>query len=66
MSIPEIIEDEYNGKLIEIKNSEELYQAILSFDENNYKIFSENALKSFEQFNCDRVFMKIINAYLNE
>ncbi|MFA7448009.1 MAG: glycosyltransferase [Weeksellaceae bacterium] len=66
ISIPEIIQDEYNGKLIEIKNSEELYQAILSFDESNYKVFCKNALDSFEQFNSDQVFMKIINAYLNE
>ncbi|MCZ2101948.1 MAG: glycosyltransferase family 4 protein [Chitinophagales bacterium] len=62
-AIPEIIEDGFNGKLIHIKNSKELLNAILYFNQENYKNFSKNALNSFEAFDCDVVFQKIVNSY---
>ena len=66
ISIPEIIEDGFNGKLIEIKNSEQLRQAMLDFNEDNFQTYRENALKSFSQFNSDLVFEKVKKSYLNE
>lgn len=63
-AIPEIIEDGFNGKLIEIKNPEQLYEAIRSFDAENYETYSKNAIKSFEQFDSNIVFRKIVNSYL--
>ena len=66
ISIPEVIEDGYNGKLIEIKNSEQLYRAMLDFNESNYQTYRWNAFQSFEQFNSEVVFEKIKNSYLDE
>lgn len=63
-AIPEIIEDGKNGLLIPVKNPEALLAAILKFDENNYKIFQNNALDSFVVFDCDKVFQKLVNSYL--
>ncbi len=65
-AIPEIIENDYNGKLIPIKNSGDLEKAILSFDESNYQYYRTNAFKSFENFDSDLVFEKFVNAYLND
>ena len=62
-SIPEIIRDGYNGLLIPVKNVEALNRAILHFNEDNYKIFQENAFNSFESFDSDKVFRKLVNSY---
>lgn len=64
-SITEIITDNYNGKIIPIKDSNALKQAILSFNDENYFKFSQNALTSFENFNSKIVFDKFLNAYLS-
>ena len=53
-----------NGILIDIKNEEELENAIIAFNEENYPTFRKNAFKSFQQFSSDVVFNKIINSYL--
>lgn len=63
-SIPEIITDNYNGKIIPIKDTEALKDAILSFSEENYSEYSKNAINSFQDFNSDIVFNKFIDAYL--
>ena len=62
-SIPEIIEDDINGKLVQIKNPVQLYEAMMYFNEENYKKFSENALNSFDTFDSESVFRKIVNSY---
>lgn len=64
LSLTEIVTDNYNGRVIPIKDSEALKQAVLSINEGNYPLLSENALKSFENFNSDKVFEKITQAYL--
>lgn len=64
-SIPEILEDGYNGKLVEIQNSEKLLEAIVFFDIENYQFFRQNAFISFEEFNSNFVFEKLKKSYLN-
>jgi|TARA_B110000211_G_C14044749_1_gene538395 glycosyltransferase involved in cell wall biosynthesis len=63
-ALPEIITTNVNGILIDIKNEEELENAIIAFNEENYPTFRKNAFKSFQQFSSDVVFNKIINSYL--
>jgi glycosyltransferase involved in cell wall biosynthesis len=62
-ALPEIIIDNYNGKLIPIKNSEKLAEAINAFNLDNYKEYSTNALNSFQQFNSSEVFAKFMANY---
>ena len=49
--ILEMIEDNKNGLLIEVKNSHQLKNAILSMDETSYIKLSKNAGISFSDFN---------------
>jgi|SaaInl1SG_22_DNA_1037389.scaffolds.fasta_scaffold17990_2 glycosyltransferase involved in cell wall biosynthesis len=65
-SIPEIIQHNYNGCLIPVKNSKKLIKAITSFDDESYLEYSKNALESFKHFNSDYVFNKFIDSYLND
>jgi len=64
-ALPEIITNDINGILIDIKNEKQLKEAILFFNEDNYTIFRERAFKSFQQFSSDVVFNKITDSYLN-
>ncbi len=48
-SIPEIVTDK-TGVIIEPKSSKALTEAILSFNDKNYKEFSKNSFESFETF----------------
>ncbi len=59
--IPEIISDGYNGKLMQPGDVESLRDAILSFNVDNYKQYSDNALKSFDNFNSELVNMEVYN-----
>lgn len=63
-ALPEVIQDKYNGRLVEIKNSEQLAEAILHFNDTNYEQYCINAQKSFESFNSDIVFNRITQSYL--
>lgn len=63
-ALPEIITNNHNGILIEIKNSEQLEQAIRSFNSVNYKVFSNNALNSFKNFNAQLVFNRVVERFL--
>lgn len=65
-ALPEIITDGYNGFLIPIKNSEELARAMKHFNQNNYSEYCKNALESFEKFNSEVVFNRIIESYIKE
>jgi glycosyltransferase involved in cell wall biosynthesis len=64
-AIPEIIEDELNGRLVPIKNSDALLKAMLSFSEDNYPQYVDGAIGSFINFNSDLVFKKFIDCYLD-
>jgi len=62
-AIEELITDNFNGKIIPIKSSEALTEAINSFTKENYPDFSKNALNSFANFNSDLVFKRIVESY---
>lgn len=64
-TIPEIVQNDYNGKLIPIKDVDALENAILFFNETNYKIYSRCAKESFEQFEAEKVFDKILKSYIS-
>ena len=64
--IPEIVTDQYNGKLISPKNIEELEKAILSFNSTNYAGYSRNALHSFaENFDSETVNKRIVDKIIS-
>lgn len=64
--IPEIVTDQYNGKLISPQNMEELEEAILSFNSNNYASYSLNALYSFsENFDSEIVNKRIVDKIIS-
>lgn len=49
--IKEMVTHNYNGLLIDLKNSQQLKSAIESVDQEGYQTLSNNALKSFSNFN---------------
>ncbi len=64
-ALPEIITNDDNGLLIEIRNKKELEKAILFFNDENYPSFRERTFNSFQKFNSEVVFNKIIDSYTN-
>ena len=58
-SIPEIVNSE-NGILIEPKNTAELINAIESFDDRIYQKLSQGSLNSFQEFDENIVYNKLI------
>ncbi len=64
-AINEIISSGFNGLLCLPKNSSSLMKQILHLNEENYPLFSKNAWTSFEEFNADRVFNKLLISYLS-
>lgn len=65
-ALPEVITDGYNGLLVAIKNPEDLARAMEHFNQSNYFEYSKNAFESFEKFNSEVVFGKIIDSYLEK
>lgn len=65
-ALPEVITDGYNGLLVPIKNAEALVRAMQQFNQNNYPEYSRNAYESFEKFNSEIVFRRIIESYIEE
>ena len=59
-SIEELVHDNFNGFLVPIKDYEALKDAILKFNEVNYKTLSKNALEAFEQFDRDTNYQRFI------
>lgn len=59
--IVEIVENEKTGLLIEPKNTEELKNGILYFNEDNYPYFSKNAKEKFKEFNSEIQTKKFLN-----
>lgn len=64
-AINEIISTGYNGLLCIPKNPDSLLKQILHLNQENYPLFSKNAWESFERFNADKVFNKLLNSYLS-
>lgn len=60
LSIPEMVQNDYNGKLIEPRSSSELLLAMQSINENNYQEYSSNSKKSFELFSLENVYGKML------
>lgn len=63
-ALPEVITDGYNGLLIPIKNPGALAKAMEHFSRSNYSEYSRNAFESFEKFNSEIVFKRIIDSYI--
>lgn len=64
--IMEMVENEKNGLLIDIKNSSQLTAAIISITNDNYKNLSKEALASFKNFNSEEqsnIFLKKVGYY---
>ena len=62
--IMEMCQDNKNSLLIEVKDTQQLIQAIQNIDNKNYQILHKNAQKSFENFNSHyqtNLFLKHIN-----
>ena len=66
ISIPEIIQHNYNGYLVAPKNALDLKQIVENIDDDNYQILRKNAFDSFNNFDESIIFKKITKAYLNE
>lgn len=60
-SIPELISDKKNGILIEPKNVNSLFNAIISINEENYMSYASNALSSFSDYDENIVYLKVLN-----
>ncbi len=64
--VPEIVENNINGILVEPNNSKQIFEAILKLhnDRDLCKTFSENAYrKVFEKFSADEISKKISKVY---
>jgi glycosyltransferase involved in cell wall biosynthesis len=60
-AIPEVIEEGKTGLVIPIKSTNALIKAVEIFDENNYPLYSKNALEHFQNnFNAEIVNQKVI------
>lgn len=62
-SIPEIITNDFNGKLIRPNNVSDLHHTILNLTATEYPDLSQNAFDSFKKFDRDIVYKKLIDAY---
>lgn len=63
--IPEMVINGYNGFLTEAGNIEDLKKAIIGIKEENYSRLSDNALKSFDTYDADKVNNQILSKILN-
>lgn len=61
LAIPEIVDNNKSGILIEPKSSTQLLAAIKNINDDNYKLLSAGALKKFTMFNADIVHKRIYN-----
>jgi len=63
--ISEIVENKKSGILIPPKNTNALYNAIKSINEDNYISYSKNAEFSFENFNSKIIYPEILKSIRN-
>ncbi|NKI26850.1 glycosyltransferase family 4 protein [Arenibacter sp. 6A1] len=63
-ALDEIVIHKYNGLLIRQKSVQELIDAILYFNNENYPSFVKNSLNNFSEFNIERVTEKLIKIYV--
>jgi len=52
--IMEMVQNQSNGILIDVKNSEQLLDAMESINDEKYKTLHENAMKSFDMFDSSK------------
>lgn len=64
-AINEIISSGHNGLLCTPKDSASLLKQILELNKEKYLQLSKNAWESFEGFDAEKVFNKLLNSYLN-
>jgi glycosyltransferase involved in cell wall biosynthesis len=62
-ALDEIVDSGYNGQLVEQQNVDDLYKAMLQFNKDNYKTYSLNAKKKFQQFDIENVINKLKKLY---
>ncbi|NPA81727.1 MAG: glycosyltransferase family 4 protein [Epsilonproteobacteria bacterium] len=65
-SLKEIVEDKVNGILIDVGSSEQIWEAMKSFNEENYGRFVKEAYKAFEPFDSmkrTKKFLELIDGY---
>ncbi|MCA0131300.1 glycosyltransferase family 4 protein [Winogradskyella alexanderae] len=62
-ALDELVEDNFNGKLIKPKSADELYDAILSINQSNFKKYLNNALEKFDEFNIELVVAQLVKLY---
>jgi len=60
-SIKEMVTDGKNGLLVPLKDTNALLIAIQSFNEKNYKSFSKEAWKSFDQFDSKKITSQVLD-----
>lgn len=65
LGIMEMI-DEASGVLIDSQNVDQLEDAILHFNKNNYKSYSQNALEAFDQFDASIQMPRIFKLIFRE
>ena len=58
-AIPDVIQDNFNGYLLPIKNAKYLAKAINNLTAKEYERLSQNAAKSFDKFDLDIVYAKL-------
>lgn len=63
----DVVVDDYNGKIIEIKNSEDLFEKMIYVvkDKNRIKEFSKNSIEHVQNFSLDFVTNKCFEIYKN-
>ncbi len=63
----DVVVDDYNGKIIEIKNSEDLFEKMIYVvkDKDRIKEFSKNSIEHVQNFSLDFVTNKCFEIYKN-
>lgn len=62
-SIPEIITNRINGILVPIKNSKAIVEVISEIDDSEFQNLVKGAINSFNSFDSDKVYEKLIAEY---
>jgi len=60
-AVPELVNENVDAILINPKKPDELLEAVLFFNNENYPAFSKNAFMSFDKYDREIVYEKILN-----